>query len=155
MKTGSILYNFILALWAGGIFIFTFLVTPIIFQSFGRDTAGEIVGKLFPYYFPYNLILSVLALIVFLLFVGIQGKIQHKTTMILLIVAVLINLFITFKLYPDIKSVKQQITTFETQSDESPMRNKFKHLHGVSAILNIFLLIDGTVLLILHNRSKN
>jgi hypothetical protein len=65
MKIGSILYNLILALWVGGIFIFTFIVTPIIFQSFGRDYAGEIVGKLFPYYFPYNLILSVLALIVF------------------------------------------------------------------------------------------
>jgi len=75
--------------------------------------------------------------------------------MILLIAAVLINLFVTFKLYPDIKNVKQQIATFETQSDESPMRNKFKNLHGVSAILNIFLLIDGTALLILHNASKN
>ncbi len=74
--------------------------------------------------------------------------------MILLIAAVLINLFVTFKLYPDIKSVKQQITTFETRSDGSPMRNKFRNLHGVSAILNIFLFIDGTVLLILHNISK-
>jgi|WetSurMetagenome_2_1015567.scaffolds.fasta_scaffold325945_1 hypothetical protein len=75
--------------------------------------------------------------------------------MILLILAVLINLFVTLKLYPDIKSVKQQITTFETQSDESPMRNKFKNLHRVSAILNIFLLIDGTFLLMLNNVSKN
>ena len=54
---GSVVYSFLLALWAGGMFIFTFLVTPVIFQSFGRDTAGEIVGKLFPYYFPYTLTL--------------------------------------------------------------------------------------------------
>jgi len=153
MKTGQILYNFILALWVGGIFIFTFLVTPIIFQSFSRDTAGQIVGKLFPYYFPYNLVLSVLALVVFLLFVGIQGKIQNKITMILLIAALLINLFVTFKLYPDIKGVKQQIVAFETRSDESPIRNKFRKLHKLSAILNILLLIDGAVLLILHKTS--
>ena len=153
MKIGQILYNFILALWVGGIFIFTFLVTPIIFQSFSRDTAGQIVGKLFPYYFPYNLILSVLALVVFLLFIGIQGKNQNKITMILLIAALLINLFVTLKLYPDIKGVKQQIVTFETQSDESPLRNKSRKLHQVSAILNIILLIDGAVLLILHKTS--
>jgi hypothetical protein len=155
MKIGSIVYTFILALWVGGISIFTFLVTPIIFHSFGRDAAGEIVGKLFPYYFPYNLILSVLALIFFLLFIGIRGKIESKITMILLTAALLINLFITFKLFPDIKSVKQHITTFETQANESPMRKQFKTLHRVSAILNILLLIDGAVVLVLNSTAKN
>ena len=154
MKIVSIIYNFILALWVGGISIFTFLVTPVIFQSFGKDTAGEIVGKLFPYYFPYNLIISVLALTVFLLFIGIRGKIEGKITIILLTAAVLINSFITFKLYPDIKEVKQQITTFEIQSDESLMRNKFRKLHGMSAILNLLLLMDGAFLLILNNSAK-
>ena len=154
MKIGSILYNFILALWVGGISIFTFLITPIIFRSFGRDTAGEIVGKLFPYYFPYNLILSVLAFAIFLLFAGTQGRIQHKVSIALLTVALLINLFVTFKLYPDIKGIKQQIATFETQSDQSPIRNKFRKLHGISAILNILLLMDGAILLILHNTAK-
>jgi uncharacterized membrane protein len=128
MKIGSLIYNFILALWVGGIFIFTFLVTPIIFRSFGRDTAGEIVGKLFPHYFPYNLILSVAALAMFLVFVGIKGNTQGKITIILLSIAVVINLFVTFKLYPDIMRVKQQIKTFETQSSESPARNQFRKL---------------------------
>ena len=154
MKIGSVLYNFILALWVGGIVIFTFLVTPVIFQSFSRDTAGEIVGKLFPYYFSYNLILSVVALAIFLVFIGIKGNIRGKITIILLSIAVLINLFIIFKLHPDIISVKQQIKTFETQSDESPARNQFRKLHAISAILNILLLIDGTALIILNNISK-
>jgi hypothetical protein len=153
MKIGSLIYNFILALWVGGIFIFTFLVTPIIFRSFGRDTAGEIVGKLFPYYFPYNLILSVAALAMFLVFVGIKGNTQGKITIILLSIAVVINLFVTFKLYPDIMRVKQQIKTFETQSGESPARNQFRKLHAISAILNMLLLIDGAALVILSNIS--
>jgi hypothetical protein len=154
MKIGSIIYRFILALWVGGISIFTFLVTPVIFQSFGRDTAGEIVGKLFPYYFPYNLVLSVLALIIFLLFLGIRGEIKNKITIILLSAAVVINIFITFKLHPDITSIKQQITTFETQTDASPARDLFRRMHGMSAILNILLLLDGTALLILNTASK-
>jgi uncharacterized membrane protein len=154
MKTGSIVYSFLLALWTGGMFIFTFLVTPVIFQSFGRDAAGEIVGKLFPYYFPYNLLLSVLALIIFLLFLGMRGKIQNKIIVILLTAAVVINIFVTFKLHPDITIVKQQISTFETQTDESPARDQFRKMHGLSAILNILLLLDGTALLILNTASK-
>jgi len=154
MKTGSILYNFILSLWVGGIVIFTFLVTPVIFQSFGRDAAGEIVGKLFPYYFPYNLSLSLAALVIFLLFFGVRGKIQNKITIILLTIAILINLFVFFKLHPDIVSIKQQIQTFETQSDESQLRSQFRKLHGVSALLNILLLIDGIALLVLHAPAK-
>jgi hypothetical protein len=62
--------------------------------------------------------------------------------------------FTTFKLYPDIISVKQQIKTFETQTDESPARNQFRKLHAISAILNILLLIDGSALIILNNTSK-
>lgn len=154
MKIGLVLYNFILALWVGGIVIFTFLATPVIFQSFGKDTAGAVVGKLFPYYFPYNLVLSVVALAVFLAFIGIKGKVRNKIAIILLTIAVLINLYVTFKLHPDIVSVKQQIKTFETQSDESPARNHFRKLHGISATLNILLLIDGTALIILNNISK-
>jgi uncharacterized membrane protein len=155
MKIGSIIYNFTLALWVGGIVMFTFLVTPIIFQSFGRDTAGDIVGKLFPYYFFYNLVLSVVALAIFLVFIGIKGKIQNKITIILLTIAILINLFVTFKLHPDIISVKQQIKTFETQSDESPMRHQFRKLHGDSALLNVLLLIDGIALLFINSTTKS
>jgi hypothetical protein len=154
MKIGSIFYSFILALWTGGIVIFTFLVTPVIFQSFGRDAAGEIVGKLFPYYFPYNLVLSVLALIIFLVFIGIKGKAQNKITILLLTIAILINLYVTFKLHPDIVSIKQQIKTFETQSDESPARNQFRKMHGISAILNILLLMDGIALFVIAAPAK-
>jgi uncharacterized membrane protein len=154
MKTGSLVYSFLLALWAGGMFIFTFLVTPVIFQSFERNTAGEIVGKLFPYYFPYTLTLSVLALIIFLLSFGMRGKIKNKITIVLLAAAVFMNIFITFKLHPDITSIKQQIATFEPQSDASPARDQFRKMHGVSALLNILLLLDGTALLILNTTSK-
>ncbi|NTW65040.1 MAG: DUF4149 domain-containing protein, partial [Nitrospirae bacterium] len=41
------------ALWTGGMALFTFIVTPAIFRSYGRDQAGEIVGRLFPGYFLY------------------------------------------------------------------------------------------------------
>jgi len=147
------LYNLVLALWIGGISIITFIVTPVIFRSFGRDMAGEIVGKLFPSYFLYTLLLSVLALILFL---GSQlslRKSAHAWSLLLIAVAIILNLFVSFKLHPEIKKIKQEIPSFEAAQD-SPLKKKFRQLHGVSAILNLILLADGAALLLISTVLK-
>jgi len=63
-------YTLVLALWVGGIAAFTFVVTPVILKSYPRDTAGDIVGKLFPAFFSCNLLIAIVALILFLVFVS-------------------------------------------------------------------------------------
>jgi uncharacterized membrane protein len=141
------LYNLVLALWIGGMSIFTFIVTPAIFRSFGRDMAGEIVGKLFPGYFFYTLLLPVLALVLFFPVRSALAASAHKWSLLLIITAILISLFASFKLHPEIRKIKQEIHSFEAGSRESPLRKKFAQLHGVSAVLNLLLLADGTVLL--------
>jgi hypothetical protein len=154
MRIGFTLYHFLLALWVGGMAMFSFLVTPVIFTSFTRDTAGEIVGKLFPYYFPFTLVTALLALIVFLFFIGVRATVQHRITLALLLFALLVNVFVAFKLYPDITRVKQEIATFAETSSSNPKRLEFKKLHRMSSILNILLLLDGTVLLFISNSLK-
>jgi hypothetical protein len=154
MRTGLTLYHFLLALWVGGMAMFSFLVTPVIFTSFTRDTAGEIVGKLFPYYFPFTLVTALMALVVFLFFIGVRATVHHRITLALLLFALLVNVFVTFKLYPDITRVKQEIVTFEETSSSDPKRLEFKRLHRMSSILNILLLLDGTVLLFISNSFR-
>ena len=143
------LYNLLLALWVGGMALFTFIVTPPIFRSFGRDMAGEIVGKLFPGYFLYLLILSALALITFFLIESDRTRTVHRVSLMLLMAALIVNAYITFKLHPEIVGIKQEIVSFEKTSTESDARKRFRRLHAVSAALNLFLLADGTVLLVL------
>ena len=140
------LYNLVLALWVGGISLFTFIVTPVIFRSFGRDVAGEVVGKLFPGYFLYTLLLSILALILFLASRPSLRKSAHTWSLLLIAVAIIINTFVYFKLHPEIKKIKQEILSFEA-AQESPLRKRFGQLHGVSATLNVILLADGVALL--------
>jgi len=142
------LYNLVLALWVGGISIFTFIVTPVIFRSFGRDIAGEVVGKLFPGYFLYTLVLSVLALFFFLVSRPSLGRSVHTWSMLLIALAIIINIFVSFKLHPEIKRTKQEIPSFEAAQD-SPLRKRFRQLHGVSATLNLILLADGVTLLVI------
>lgn len=142
------LYSLILALWVGGMFIYTFLIMPVVFRSFSRDMASAIADKLFPFYFPYNLIFSVLTLTFFLL-LGLQKEAGNKISLALIIIAIIINTFVTFKLFPDIKKVKQAIVSFEHTDPDSPYRKQFRRLHGLSAVLNLLLLADGTALIVL------
>jgi len=141
----------VLALWAGGIALFTFIITPTIFNSYSRDMAGEIVGRLFPGYFLYNLILSLLALILFLIpwrdisYIARKG---FRLSLFCIVIAVLVNIFVCFKLYPEIKAIKKEIHSFETVSIDDPLRIKFRKLHGISAVLNLLLLADGVTLLL-------
>jgi hypothetical protein len=147
-------YNFTLSLWVGGISIFTFIITPVIFRSFERDMAGKIVGKLFPGYFTYNIVLSVLALVLLVMVRFLFTKPVFNLSLALVICAVIINLFVAFKLHPDIKKVKQEIHSFEAPALDSPFRKKFGTLHAVSASLNLLLLADSITLLFISSVLK-
>ena len=145
-------YTLALSLWIGGIFLFTFIVTPVIFKSYGKDMAGEIVGKLFPSYFLFSVIISIISLILFLISFQNRAVSGHTLSLVLLVAAILISLYVSGRLHPEIRSVKQEIASFETVSSEDPLRKKFRSLHAQSAILNILMLADGVALLIIRFR---
>lgn len=148
----SAFYNLMLSLWVGGISMYTFMVTPIIFKSFGRDTASAIVDKLFPFYFPY--ILSVVSLaLVFFLISGARRNALHKLTFALLIAGILIGLSLNLAVYPEVKKTKQEIVSFERTSIELPARKRFSLLHGISMGLNLVLLADGITLIVIGSYS--
>lgn len=141
------LYTLSLALWTGGMALFTFVVTPSIFRSFGRDQAGEIVGRLFPGFFLYLLVLSALALVLFFLLGADQVTRSFRASLFLLVVGIIINAYVLFSLHPRTVAVKQQVASFERAAPDSPARKEFRKLHAVSAGLNLFLLLDGAALL--------
>jgi uncharacterized membrane protein len=141
-------YNVVLALWVGGMSIFTFLVAPAIFKSYGKDMASDIVGHIFPRYFLYDLILAAVALTLFFLITVERKAFASRLSLVLLAAALIVNVFIVFKLYPEAVKAKQEVTSFERESPDSPARRKFTRLHAVSATLNLFLLVDGITLLI-------
>jgi uncharacterized membrane protein len=147
-------YNLILALWVGGITVVTFIITPAIFRSFSRDQAGQIVGKLFPGYFLYNLIVSALALLLFFLVAGDQTSPAASLSLFLATVALFINAYVVFKLHPDTVRVKQKISSFEREPSDSAARKQFKKLHAISASLNLLLLAVGIVLLLMSPALK-
>jgi uncharacterized membrane protein len=148
------IYGLVLALWVGGMAMFTFLVTPAIFRSHERDAAGAIVDKLFPGYFFYNLVLAAVAALVLLGLWSYHERAGCRMSLFLVVLAVLLNCYVVFKLYPDIRTVKQEISSFETEPPDTPARKKFRRLHGISAVANLLLLADGVTLLLIKTRLK-
>lgn len=147
-------YTILLALWVGGISLFTFIVTPEIFRSFSRDEAGKIVGKLFPGYFLFTLVLSVLALPVLMLCRPAFTQEGFLWSLVLSFIAVAVNVFVSLGLHPELRRVKQEIHSFESLADNAPARKKFRRLHALSAMLNILLLSDGVILLLIDSSIK-
>jgi uncharacterized membrane protein len=147
-------YVITLALWVGGMSLFTFVLTPVIFRSYPRDAAGEIVGKLFPSYFIFALAVSSAAVILFLLSVSYNGSPGYRISIVLASLAVIVALYMNFRLYPEAVKVKKEVHSFEATALDSPARSSFRRLHAGSAVLNLFMIADGLALLIISMRMN-
>jgi len=147
-------YILLLALWVGGISLFTFVVTPQIFSAYGRDAAGEIVGRLFPNYFLFTLALSVLVLLILPFCRTFFSQSSFRWSLALVSVAVAINVFVFFKLHPEMRQVKQEVRSFQSLEDSSPARKTFRRLHAASMTLNLVLLADGAALLLISSAVR-
>lgn len=144
---GYFLYILSLGLWTGGVFLFTFVLTPVLFKTYGRDKAGDIVGTLFPPYFIFTIVIALLALLFLLAAYPSLTKTAFSVSVVLTVLALCIAVYVRIGLYPQIQEVKRQVPSFETTAADDPMRAKFRRLHAVSAVLNLVFLTNGTVLM--------
>lgn len=149
-----IIYNITLSLWVGGIAIFSFIVTPVIFRSFTKEKAGIIVGHLFPGYFLYNLALTGIVCLALMFLHKTTVKWVYFLSIILAITSFLINVVHTKIVHPKVRDAKSQV--YNEQNATSPdskkieiLKSSFSKLHGVSMILNIIVFLEGLSLVIL------
>lgn len=140
-----IIYRLAVALWVGGVAIFTFILTPIIFKSEPRDVAGRIVGYLFPGYFRWGLACGGVALICM---VVSRGK-NHAAALALILVMLALTSFQAFYIEPRAAALKREIPSFETTPKDHPLRREFSRLHGISAVCNLTVFAGGVVLVAL------
>ncbi len=145
MQIITIVYRLAISFWVGGATLFTFILTPIIFKSYGRDMAGQVVGYLFPGYFRWGLACGVVALTSHLI---VRGR--HFVPVIVLIVVMLaLTSFQAFFIEPRAATLKKEIPSFETTPKDHPLRKEFAKLHGISAVCNLAVVGGGVVLIIL------
>lgn len=145
MQIAVAVYRLAVSCWFGGAALFTALLTPIIFRSYSRDTAGGIVSVLFPGYFRWGLVCGAVALISLFFARG-----RHSVASAMIIAAMLaITAIQAFVLEPAAVELKKAIPSFETTSPDHPQRARFRKLHGLSAAGNLAVIGGGLALVVL------
>lgn len=145
MRVITIIYQLAIAFWTGGIAIFTFAVTPLIFKSFGRDLAGQIVGAVFPAYFRWGIACGLIGLVCTVI---LRGKMLVVTSA-LLVLMLAVTSFQAFYIEPRAAELKRQIVSFENTPKDHPLRREFSRLHGISAVCNLTVFAGGVALIVL------
>lgn len=147
---GSFFYVLALALWVGGGALYTFVLTPAIFAAYHRNTAGEIVGTMMPHYFRFQLAVAAMTAIILIALWRLRPA-RRALCLALVLVGLLALVSVQFWLYPRMLDAKSRVASFES-APEAPERKRFKTLHGVSMLINVLYLADGTLLLALARR---
>lgn len=141
----SVICRLAVSFWVGGVALFTFVLTPIIFRSNDRDVAGRIVGTLFPAYFRWGLACGAVALVTLLI---LRGK-NFVPSLVILILMLSLAAFQAFHIEPRAAELKREIPSFVTTPKEHPLRREFSRLHAISAVCNLSVFAGGVALVIL------
>lgn len=146
MSLAAAAYRLALSLWVGGMALFTFVVTPVIFRTQGTEAAGKIVGAIFPLYFRWGLAAAGAALVARILGgEAFHGPRQWAGTVVI-VTALLLTGYQAYGLGPRMEQVKRSVASFQAAPAEHPARKEFSRLHGLSMVLNLLALLEGAAL---------
>ena len=150
----SAVYRLALALWVGGMSLFSFLVTPVVFRTQSPESAGKIVGAIFPFYFRFCLGAAVIALVARTAAgMAFSGARQLAGTA-LIVLSLTILAYHTYGLGPRMAAVRETIHSRDAISEEDPARREFSRLHGISMTLNLSVIAAGAALVIGYGTSR-
>ena len=144
-------FLFALALWGGMVFFFTFVNTPVIFDTLDRDSAARLLGNLFPRYYLVQLacIAVALAAVVARLAWGAAPKRLAGIAAGLLAVAFACALYSTTVQLPRLQEAQARVPSFVTTPKEDPARVAYGKLHGRAMVLNAITALLGGATLVL------
>ena len=141
------LYLLSIVVWIGSIVFFSFLAAPSIFKVLPRETAGEVVGDIFPKYWMVGYAASLLALST-LLIDSMSTHTSPFAEIAILVAMSLLGFYAGLVVGAKARDIKADIKKAEASDSEVELlRRAFKRVHAVSAILNMLVLCLGLVLI--------
>ena len=115
----------------GTMVFFSFVVAPVTFTTLNEENARKFIRKIFPYYYLFNLIISILTILSFIIIK--KFSIEFYLISFVAILFVISN----FVLMPLINKFR------DTDQDK-----KFKYLHFISVVINFLQMILLVLILI-------
>ena len=127
---------------------FSFIAAPSIFKILPRETAGDVVGDIFPKYWMIGYICSITALLTIAI-LSFQEKAYPWIRIGLLVLMTGLVFYSGKVVGKNAIEVKAQIRATEDQTQKESLRLQFKAIHRNSMILNAVILISGIIVLFL------
>jgi len=137
-----------LVAWLGGMIFFSFIAAPSIFKILPRETAGDVVGDIFPKYWMIGYICSITA-VATIMILSFQEKAYPWARIGLLVLMTALVFYAGKVIGKNAMEVKVQIRATEDQTQKEALRFKFKAIHRNSMIMNVVILILGIVVILL------
>jgi len=131
-----------LTLWVGSMVFFSFIAAPAIFKALPRETAGDVVAKIFPKYYQLGCICSVLTLGTLALLPSAGGA-WHMAQMTCLGLMTLVTFYSGFVIGPKVRRFKAEVRASKEEPDHEKKSKQFSRLHGISMALNMLVLLLG------------
>ncbi|MBI5234839.1 MAG: DUF4149 domain-containing protein [Deltaproteobacteria bacterium] len=137
-----------LSIWVGSMVFFSFLAAPAIFKKLPRETAGDVVGEIFPKYWLLGYTACVTAVLT-LVIMSVEGGSIPTARMTVIAAMTLIVFCNGLVVATKARRIKAEIRVAGQQDEKDGLKARFKRLHAVSAVLNMASLILGTALIFL------
>lgn len=151
----SAIYRLALALWVGGMSVFSFVVTPVIFRTQTRGDAGKIVRAIFPVYFRFCLVVVAISLVARAVAGTAFAGMRQLAGTALIIMSLALVSYHTFGLAPRMETIRETVVSLEKTPEEDPARQEFSRLHGLSITLNLVVIACGAVLILWYEAFRS
>ncbi len=130
----------VMAVWFGGMIFFSFIAAPSIFKNFPRETAGDIVGSIFPKYFLMGYVSSVLMLAT-LLAIGRANLSAIRAPLIILALMTALTFVSGMIVGAKAHAIKEEIHQTTDAGKKEELTKSFKKIHGLSMVINLTIII--------------
>lgn len=137
-----------LVLWIGGMSFFSFIAAPAIFKVLPRETAGDVVGEIFPKYWMLGYVCSLTSLLALLLSSFYEKRFPWLIMGIIVVMACL-SFYTGMVVGAKARDIKANIRIATDQSQKEVLKERFKAMHRQSAILNVAIILFGLAALFL------
>jgi len=137
-----------IVVWIGTISFFSFAAAPSIFKLLPRETAGDVIGDIFPKYWLIGYCASTAAFVT-LVAITLSGGTFPAARIVILAVMTILTFYSGLVVGKRARGVKAEIRGTEDEAKKGALRKRFKRLHAESSVLNMAVLVLGIVLIFL------
>lgn len=139
------IYLVSLSLWMGGMVFFSFIAAPGIFKALSRESAGDVVGVIFPKYWAMGYAGAVITL-GSLLWLSASAKRFPAALVVVIAIMGAVSFYSGLGVGSKARVVKTEMRAAETpDARKAELKGEFRRLHIQSSVTNLIVIILGVV----------